>query len=724
VARRDDAAPWGAFPVRFPIGKALGVGLTLVLIPVWWTVNDWVGRTELQQRYAWTYLQVKAESLGQPVANGKFGMKRAYQLLVEGPASDLALVDDAELKVHPAAIHEAKVLVQPVLLRNWMKETVFPDGWLWQFSWFAGLTFFSALGFVYTGVRWDYARRRKAQLGVHLTGSREVTVKEFNEAQPSTKGGVKIRVGKRPEDQLHIAEELLPYHIALLGSSGMGKSSVLMDLVRQIKERGEAAIIYDPKGEFRDRFYNEETDMIVDPTEARSVYWELEREAEDEAEATPWGMAFYPEEPNSQPFFKKHPRLILGYLLSRYSIWNEKDPAEQATTANMGLWFARGEDHILPRVRGTEHERTLNRGKKNEAAVISDQGQGMFSTLGETAKPLRMFPDTREGRKVFSVREYAEKRPGFLFLTSTPMTIDALRPIHAAIIDMLILATQAPPEDEAKPPKKLWFILDEVSSLKTLPQLPDAVAKQRASGSTLVLGFHDNAQMDRAYGKLATSVMQAYTSVVLGQSEASGAKYVADVIGHEEIDRIGINEPAHSIGKHNRATSYSSNGGQWVPTFHWTIIKNLPRFHGYVVQKGMVVPMTVQKSKLPKITRRIKRIIPPLIYREPPAPPKLEDGAPVWPEGWEAEEPEGGPKETARPAAPVDDVVLPKPAVVAAMKETWNQATKKPVRRKKKLPWGKYSGQQELGLGSERFPKNKGLADTQGDPLVLQDLRP
>jgi Type IV secretion-system coupling protein DNA-binding domain len=655
VARRDNAAPWGAFPIRFPIGKALAIAGTLVLIPVWWSVNDWVGRTELQQRYAWTYLRVRAEAIGHSASSGNFGTRQPYLLLVEGPASDLALVDDAELKVRPAAAHEAKVLVQPMLLRDWMKKTVFPHGWMWQFSWFGGLTFLSGFVFVGAGVRWDYARRRKAQLGVHLTGSREVTVKEFNDAQPSA-GGIKIQVGSRPKDQVHIAEELLPYHMALFGSSGMGKSSILLDLVRQIRERGEAAIIYDPKGEFRDRFYNEATDMILDPTEGRCVYWELESEARDEAEATPWGMAFYPNKPNSQAFFLEHPRLILGYMVSRYSAWNEKDIAQQATTANLGLWFARGEEYILPRVRGTEHERTLNRGKKNEATVISDQSQGMYSKLGEIAKPLRMFPPTKEGRKVFSVREFAEKRPGFLFLTSTPMTIDAVRPIHAAIIDMLILATQAASKSE-KPSKKLWFILDEVASLKTLPQLPEAIAKQRASGTTMVLGFHDNAQAVEYYGKLATTIMQAYTNIVLGIGESEGAKYVADVLGQEEVDRIGINEPAHSIGKHNRATSYSSNGGQWMPVIHWSIIHNLPRFHGFVVQKGKVVRLAVQKPNLSRITERIERIIPPLIYREQATPSKD--------------------KEKPRSHAPVDDVILPTGRAVIAMKKTWDETAKK-----------------------------------------------
>jgi type IV secretory pathway TraG/TraD family ATPase VirD4 len=663
MAERSDAAPWGAFPVRFPIGKAVGFGLTLALIPVFWSLNHEFGVTALQRRYAWTYVGAQVQAFGRPHNGGKFGTKQAYRMLVEGPDDNPVLVDDEELKLHPNAARESKILAQPVAMRNWMRANVFPDGWWWQFKWFVAGTFLSALLLINAGVRWDFARRRRAQLGVHLTGSREISVKEFNRAAPKSQPGIQLRVGTGTRNLLQIAEELLPYHLALFGSSGMGKSSILLDIVRQIRERGEAAIIYDPKGEFRDRFYDEKTDFIFDPTDARSVYWELEREARDEAEATPWGMAFYPDEPNSQAFFKKHPRLILGYLISRYSAWNEKNPAEQATTANLGLWFARGEEYILPRVRGTEHERTLNRGKQNEASVISDQSQGMYSTLGEVAKPLRMFPESREGRKVFSVRDYADKRPGILFLTSTPLTIDALRPVHSAIIDMLILATQAP-VDESKPLKKLWFILDEVASLKTLPQLPEAVAKQRASGTTLVLGFHDNAQAERYYGKLATSIMQAYTNIVLGIGESEGAKYVADVLGAEEVDRIGINEPAHSIGKHNRATSYSSNGGQWMPVIHWSIIHNLPRFHGFVVQKGKVVRLQVQKPEIKKITGRVERIIPPLIYREPATPPKA--------------------KVKVRPSAPVDDVILPTGHEVIAMKKTWDETAKKPRATRKR----------------------------------------
>lgn len=107
----------------------------------------------------------------------------------------------------------------------------------------------------------------------------------FKETSPT---GITLRCGRWPWQKLRIAEELLAYHLATFGATGRGKSTIFREVLHQVQARDETAVIYDPKGEFRDEFYLvERGDVILDPTDERCPYWELEGEAKDEAQATP-----------------------------------------------------------------------------------------------------------------------------------------------------------------------------------------------------------------------------------------------------------------------------------------------------------------------------------------------------------------------------------------------------------------------------------------------------
>jgi GTPase SAR1 family protein len=77
-------------------------------------------------------------------------------------------------------------------------------------------------------------------------------------------------------------------HIELMGDTGAGKTSLIMQILRQIQARGEMAIVYDPACEFIRRFYDADRENIVlNPLDARCPYWgpseELRRKAEAKA---------------------------------------------------------------------------------------------------------------------------------------------------------------------------------------------------------------------------------------------------------------------------------------------------------------------------------------------------------------------------------------------------------------------------------------------------------
>ena len=54
-------------------------------------------------------------------------------------------------------------------------------------------------------------------------------------------------------------------HTMIAGVSGSGKTVLLKNLIKQIKEKGDKAIIYDYTGTFVESFYDEKKDIIINP---------------------------------------------------------------------------------------------------------------------------------------------------------------------------------------------------------------------------------------------------------------------------------------------------------------------------------------------------------------------------------------------------------------------------------------------------------------------------
>jgi len=474
----------------------------------------------------------------------------------------------------------------------WLSSHIYSHGELTLLLDGIGILF--ALG-MSVGIYYDARYSRKVFEGSLIRGTRKVSPAEFNRA---TKGdGIRFQAGKNSFIQIRRDKEA--NHIQIAGDTGAGKSTVIRDILYQVEERNESAVIFDPDRQYIEEFFDDSRgDWVLNPTDNRCPYWPIGAEANDEAEASAIASGLFPEGPTVQRFFLNHTRAIFAFLLAEY----------RPSCAELAHWMAHP-DEIDQRVEDTEHRQTLTEASPN-------QRSGVIGSMNEAGRPLRMMPGP-EGRRVWTAREWAGERQGWIFITSTPDTLEALRPLQSLWLDMLILKLQA-----GTSTRRVWVVLDELATLNQLPQLHSALTRQRRSGHPIVLGFQGMSQIEALYGKemAQTILSQAFTNIVLRTSESQAALHLSERIGNAEVERVRESRPAGVFNQRGRM--YNSERVT-VPVVMDSEIMKLNDLTGYFVQSGKVVEMSfaprVKRSRAPGL---IRRAIPsvrsaPGVLREP-----------------------------------------------------------------------------------------------------------
>ena len=151
-------------------------------------------------------------------------------------------------------------------------------------------------------------------------------------------------------------------------------------------------------------------------------------------------------------------------------------------------------------------------------------------------------------RKPWTATDWAKKREGWIFLTSTPETRETLRPLVSMWLDFLILRLTA--QTEILPPAA-WVIADEVATLENLPNLPLALAESRKSNTRMVLGLQGRSQVEMRYGREAEAMLsQPRTKIFLRTSEPRAAEWISKCIGDVEIEHLREGRTSGEFGFH------------------------------------------------------------------------------------------------------------------------------------------------------------------------------
>ena len=422
----------------------------------------------------------------------------------------------------------------------------------------------------------DVRRQKQLKYGRRLKGPEMLTAKEFNKTVRGDGIGFKtdemrkmIRIPARAEAQ----------HMQVIGDTGAGKSALLFQVLRQIASRGDSAIVYDPAREYVKRFYDPgRGDVILNPLDSRCPYWGPAEELRTRSEAKALSVSlFQPPQDRKGEFFIESPQKIFAFLM-----------AYGPTPDELVKWMSDPEE-IDRRLKGTEHAHLID-------AKAHQQRAGVLASLGLVADSLRLLPRKEEARGTWTATEWAEKRQGWIFLTSLPAEREALRPLQSLWIDWLVLRLLNEPTEGQK---QVWFVIDELASLQKLPQLHTAITENRKSRNPVVLGFQGKAQLEFLYGHLAEVMLsQPATSVWLTTKEPNAGEWVSKFIGKVEIERL---RETHFDG--TRAGRNFTLDRQIEPLVMESEISGLADLHAYMKYQNYVTRFSFPYFDMPEVAK-------------------------------------------------------------------------------------------------------------------------
>jgi type IV secretory pathway TraG/TraD family ATPase VirD4 len=489
-------------------------------------------------------------------------------------------------------------------LRQWLERAIYggQSPWLllWAATWKVGACVL-VVGLALALPR-DRQRRRMRKYGRRTKGPELATAAQFNRCQQSNGIGFITKERRtlgefllqRAGKVVRVPRERESSHFLMIGDTGAGKSSLIRQILMQVEERGETAIVYDPALEYTPQFYEPgRGDVILNPLDARMPYWSPCDEVRHEAEAEGLAAALFKDDPRTNPFFVMVPRQIFAHLLIE----------QPKRTPHELLAILRDERELTKRLKDTGHESALY-------ADAGPQRGGMIATLNSVSNALKLLPRQEEAKNAWTAAEWSRQRQGWLFVTSPPEFRERLRPLISMWLDMLVLRLMNQGRPGVRP---VWFILDELQSLHALPQLHTAITESRKVKNPVVLGFQGRSQLEELYGRKAEAMLsQPATKIFLRTDEANSAKWISQTIGEVEIERLRESRTEGHFPHKGRNTRNYQLDRQTEPLVMPSEIAGLPDLHGYLKSGNLVVPLRFPYIELPQKQ-------PSFIARENPA---------------------------------------------------------------------------------------------------------
>lgn len=462
------------------------------------------------------------------------------------------------------------------IIQLWVKDFAH-RAWhnLYLSFWFMGGMFLLICGFWFWRGKLRKAKEILSGSTLAESSALQKLLKKQNLASPFNLGGVNLRLNTETQ------------HIMICGTTGAGKSTCFYDLLPQIKEHKQRAIIVDTTGEFVSRFYESCKDILINPFDQRSVGWNPWIDCRSPYHYDELASAFIPDSGHENKFWSDSARTVFSETLIVLSRKN---------TENIDVLL-----NLLLEVPLKDLFIAL---KNTPAASLMDPtGDRTAMSIRSHLNSLKNLRYLSSDKPAFSVRDWVQKLPEknsdpqWLFIASTPDQRETLKPLMTGLITMAVNSLLSMHPDSTR---RLWFCIDELTSLNKQEAFPKAMAEIRKFGGCMVVGIQNIPQLQGQYGHAETKSLTSLfnTKVIFRNGDPDSAKHMSQMLGEQEVKEVaeGI-----SFGEHKMRDGVSLNEQKRMkPVVIPHDIMSLNDLEAYLRLPGNL-PVTKIKFEIPSV---------------------------------------------------------------------------------------------------------------------------
>ncbi len=372
------------------------------------------------------------------------------------------------------------------------------------------------------------------------------TMLEKNPVVYEPGGRMNFRDQNDPNIWFSMNDDQLEKHVLLLGGPGSGKTNVIKMMVDHLRFQAcpdDVFVIFDTKGDYLERFYQEGDYVIANGRDLRrhpgyrswNIYEELDAAGTGwELDAKEIASSLFADRKNEHsPFFSNAAQDLFASLLIHYFRRRRSDPK------------ALNNQYLVRQIqeKNTDFYQQIFSADENPDMVglnsyfgkgDNPQGLGVFGEMKSmvySAFVGAFCEDDSRGR--FSIRKAVRERGGrAVFIEYDLSKGQALTPIYRLLVDLALKETLGRSNDKEEK-GRVWFVLDELKLLPNSMHLEDGLNFGRGRGCSVIAGMQSVEQMYAIYGKdRGQEICGGFSNVfAFSVSDYASRDYIRDLFG-------------------------------------------------------------------------------------------------------------------------------------------------------------------------------------------------